>query len=358
MGFSGSYDPRDVTFLLKPVDMPSTPPEEKEILIQSGKLHYSEMISREPPPSPEYERMFLEAQERQGGRFARDLLQLAASIATAREGALVLVSLARAGTPVGVIVARILRALYFREVRHYSISIIRDRGVDNTALEWILARHQETGLVFLDGWTGKGVIARELKKSLQVINRGRKNPLPDELFVVADLAGHADFAATAEDYLMPCAILGGTVSGLVSRSILNREVVGVKDFHACLLLSELAPCDRSRDFADQMTQLALGIGPLPSPLPHSREELTLKSRKFLAEIDQRYGVGDPNLIKPGIAETTRALLRRVPDRILLKDPQDPDLAHLLFLAGKRGIPVEISSWMPYKAASLICRGKG
>ena len=47
--FSGSYDPDDVTFLLKPVRLEPTAVAEKERLIQSGRRHYSEMISREGP---------------------------------------------------------------------------------------------------------------------------------------------------------------------------------------------------------------------------------------------------------------------------------------------------------------------
>ena len=42
MNFSGSYESRDVTFLLRPVQLAPTPVEEKERLIQSGKRHYRE----------------------------------------------------------------------------------------------------------------------------------------------------------------------------------------------------------------------------------------------------------------------------------------------------------------------------
>jgi hypothetical protein len=48
------------------------------------------------------------------------------------------VSLARAGTPMGALLARALRWLGRTDVRHYSISIIRDRGIDENALAFIL----------------------------------------------------------------------------------------------------------------------------------------------------------------------------------------------------------------------------
>ncbi|ELK1138962.1 TPA: hypothetical protein JG902_004744, partial [Enterobacter hormaechei subsp. xiangfangensis] len=49
--FTGSYQPGDVEFLLKPVVIEMTPVEQKEELIQSGKKHYSDMLSQEPAPT-------------------------------------------------------------------------------------------------------------------------------------------------------------------------------------------------------------------------------------------------------------------------------------------------------------------
>ena len=40
------------------------------------------------------------------------------------------------------------------------------------------------------------------------------------------IEGAAAFAASDEDYLIPSCVLGATVSGLVSRSILNDAVIG------------------------------------------------------------------------------------------------------------------------------------
>ena len=54
----------------------------------------------------------------------------------------------------------------------------------------------------------------------------------------------------------------------------------------------------------------------------------------------RAGVDDPNRVKPGIAEATRALLRRVPNRLYLRDSSDPDVAHLVHLAREANVPVE------------------
>ena len=51
-------------------------------------------------------------------------------------------------------------------VPHYSISIIRGRGIDNNAMKYLLSRYEPGQLLFVDGWIGKGAILNELKKDL------------------------------------------------------------------------------------------------------------------------------------------------------------------------------------------------
>ena len=79
-------------------------------------------------------------------------------------------SLARAGTPIGVIVRRLLRDGWGINAPHYSVSIIRDRGIDFRAVDYIRDRYGERAITFLDGWTGKGLIAGELRKAVSVYN--------------------------------------------------------------------------------------------------------------------------------------------------------------------------------------------
>ncbi len=60
-------------------------------------------------------------------------------------------------------------------------------------------------------------------------------------------------------------------------------------------------------------------------------------------------------MKPGIAEATRAVLRRVPERVFVTDPADPDLAALVHLTGAAGVPVEPlgDALRPYRAVTVI-----
>ena len=63
-----------------------------------------------------------------------------------------------------------------------------------------------------------------------------------------------------------------------------------------------------------------------------------------------------NLIKPGIGEATRVLLRRLPWKILVHSLRDEEhLGHLYQLAKEKGAPLEIYPLKNYKACGLIRR---
>ena len=359
MTFSGSYHASDVRFLLKPlalhdfVDVP-----EKERLIASGKRHYSEMLSPELLPSARYLQLFEQACFDNLDRMARDCLALAAMIAARRTGPVTLVSLARAGTPVGVILKRLLETNLDRAATHYSVSIIRDRGIDQVALDFILAQgHAAGSIVFVDGWTGKGVIARELKGAIDDYNARRGSAIDSGLYVLSDLAGTAACAASCEDYLIPSSILNATVSGLVSRSILN-DAIGPTDFHGCVYYEQFAGHDQSRGFADLVAARAgeLAGGAAVACGPADREAAARISQAFMRTAMHAHGVSDPNLIKPGVGEATRVLLRRSPRLLILRDPAHPAVAHLRQLAHEKTVPVMIDPVLPYHAVSLIRSG--
>lgn len=348
--FSGSYAPEDVTFLLKPAELAPVDVATKEALIQSGRRHYSEMLSPESPPGEDYLRLYEEALARNGARLAQDVVDLAGALAT-RAGdreEVVIASLARAGTPVGVLLRRALLRLGKRST-HYSISIIRDRGIDREALRHIAERHDPSDVVFVDGWTGKGTITRELHASLA------ERPFGFEPFlaVVADPAGCADLAASDEDYLIPSGLLNAIVSGLVSRSVLNDDLVGPGDFHACVHYRHLAPQDESVQFIEQIDALMSAMQPRQIA-PRNKVERAAACEEMVAEIMADTGLTDRHRIKPGVAEATRAVLRRVPDRLLIKDPMDPDVAHLVLLARERGVTIHpLPGDHGYRAVAVI-----
>ena len=358
--FSGSYRPQDVTILLKRLQAQQfeqfIPVSEKEALIQSGARHYSEMLSPESLPSRRYLDLFRQACVANRRQMARDCLVLAGLVAQRRAGAITLVSLARAGTPVGVILKHVLERDFGRAAAHYSVSIIRDRGIDEVAMRHILDRgHAPESIVFVDGWTGKGVISRELEKWVGRFNARHGVQLDSGLYVLSDLAGTAACASGAADYLIPSSILNATVSGLISRSILNAAI-GPGDFHGCYYYQQFAADDQSNIFVEQLLAEAADLvreEGVPAATPLDRRRAAIVSRRSMRQLGRRHGIADPNLIKPGIGEATRVLLRRVPRLLILRDAAAPDVAHLKALAEEKRVPVLVDPRLPYQAVSLI-----
>ncbi len=352
--FTGSYSADDVHILLKVIDVPDTSVQEKERRIQQEQRHYSEMLSHESLPSAQYMQLFHQAMLDNKMQMARDCFCLAQKISERRTGEIVLISLARAGTPVGVVLKHTLSNYFQREVRHYSISIIRDRGIDENALNYILARHADSSIVFVDGWTGKGVIARELKQSVEEFNQRYQCHIDSGLYVLVDLAGVAAVAASAEDYLIPSSILNATLSGLISRSVLNADYINAQDFHGCMFYQQFAELDLSQWFVTELLGCIEQLG-----AEHDKQAeidciaLQQQSKEFIARIKQQYQVSDENRIKPGIGEATRVLLRRVPDLVLLRDKDDAAVEHLSILAKEKQVTVLYQADLPYRAVSLI-----
>ena len=90
-------------------------------------------------------------------------------------------------------------------------------------------------------------------------------------------------------------------------------------------------------------------------LMHIWMPLRQNFRWIMAKESQDPEIADINLIKPGIGETTRVLLRRIPWKILLakEAKEDASLMHILRLAEEKGVPVETVPLRRYKACGLI-----
>ena len=350
--FSGSYDPSDVTFLLTPLDIPMMTVTEKEKLLVDGRRHYSEVLSAELPPSQDYLVAYRAAVSANSHRLARDISRLSAALAKRRHSpaGLAIVSFARAGTPIGVLLARSLRGAGLA-VSHYSISIVRDRGIDEVALCHILERHSPGDIVFLDGWTGKGTISKELRGSEFLLRRAIK-PF---LAVVADPAGQANLAATGEDYLIPSGILNGIISGLISRSVITPGL-SAGQFHGCRVLHELAPYDISRSFVEEIDAIVRSLPETEVALWPQAERTARASAcaKLVARLQECYNIPNVNRIKPGIAEATRAVLRREPREVLISGPNDGAIDHLVLLCTERNLPVkQFTNLEGYRAVALL-----
>lgn len=348
---SGSYDPDDVSFLLRSFQIETTGVEERERLIQSNTRHYSEMIGEEHAPTDIHMALYKQALTQNGDRMARDVKSLALPLRkmyAARP--LALVSFVRAGLPFGVLLLRALSSMGC-SVKHYGVSIVRDRGIDMVALDAIVRVHGAENIVFVDGWTGKGAISGEIRRSLKDDPRF---PVDPRLVVLADPCGKAWLSASAEDWIIPSGILGATVSGLVSRSIWPTD----GGLHGCMVYDHLQKHDVTRSFVDDISARVLMVSDaLPAELWTDAQARDLQSRAsgVVDALAERFDITNLNRVKPGIAEATRAVLRRVPDHVLIRSRDDNDVQLLMHLAERAGITVEeVGEQLgPYRAVTII-----
>ncbi|MCY0948680.1 phosphoribosyltransferase [Streptomyces sp. H27-S2] len=349
-----SYAPEDVGWLLQDfsdVEL-EAPTEEREEAIQAGGAHYAESLPVEYQPSPQYQQLYQSALNDSAARIARAVGTVTETVLAERSPSPVLVSLARAGTPVGVLMRRWAQARHGLDLPHYAVSIVRGRGIDANALRWLAAHHDPADVVFVDGWTGKGAITRELREALSAFEGF--NP---EIVVLADPGSCVETYGTREDFLIPSACLNSTVSGLISRTVLRSDLVGPADFHGGKFYRELAGADVSVDFVDTVAarfdQVADAVGEEVKELLAADRTPTWEGWAAVERISEEYGIHDVNLVKPGVGETTRVLLRRVPWKILAQRGAGADLDHVRLLAEQRGVPVEEVDGLPYTCVGLI-----
>ena len=345
LNLRSSYSEEDVILLLKDITGLVSPQstEEREKLIQSGK-HYSEMLPIEYVPTEKYMKVYYEALESYSKTVAEAVGKLSDKIIENKGREVVLVSLARAGIPIGILVKRYIRYKYSIDVPHYSISIIRGRGIDDNAMKFLLGKYRPEQLLFVDGWIGKGAILNELKKDIEAYKG-----VSSDIAVIADPANVTELCGTHEDILIPSSCLNSTVSGLESRTFLRSDIIGKDDFHGAVYYGELADSDLSYDFINAIEK--------EFSMENNDDGIVIEGQGIdeVREIGKVFGVDDINLIKPGIGEATRVLLRRVPWKVLIDQRYkgDPQLGHLVRLAEEKNVPVEYYPLTHYKCCGII-----
>ena len=372
----GSYAADEVSWLLtdlSELDL-EAPTAQREEAVQSGAAHYAESLPVEYQPDAAYLGLFHAALAEGAERTARAVGLVAETIRAERGDDVVLVSLARAGTPVGILVRRWLAARGV-DAPHHAVSIVRGRGIDLVALRWLARHHDPAKVVFVDGWTGKGAIARELTAAVRHANAALGlrpgTGFDPDLAVLADPGRCARTFGTRQDWLVASACLNSTVSGLVSRTVLNADLIGPGQFHGAKFYRSLAPDDVSALFLDAVTARFPDVADavdadLPARLAADRAP-TWEGWAAVERIAAEHR-SHVNLVKPGVGETTRVLLRRVPWKVLVRTGgdrgggsaggaggagADDGLGHVRALADARGVPLVPVADLPYRCVGLV-----
>jgi hypothetical protein len=354
-----SYDKSDVEVLLKDLtgQMKELPTAEREKLIQSG-VHYSMMLPQEKEPSAEYEHLYDNAMKTHKKVIALYVARVAEKMMENTKNdnyqTPVIISLARAGVPIGILIKRYILDRYGMDCPHYAISIIRDKGIDNNAMKYIYDvevvdhRNEVKNFCFVDGWTGKGMIQMQLTEAVHELQKLDDiwKDLSDDLYVLADPANVTELCGTHDDFLIPSSCLNSTVSGLTSRTILNDYInVEQGDFHGAVYFERFELIDRSNEFINEIDMELEKLdkvdiwGNVTTAIPEDKQWSGLA---IVKEICKEFDIPDFKKVKPGIGETTRVLLRRVPYKVLINkntDRNDPDIQHILLLCQEKNVTV-------------------
>ncbi len=357
----GSYGANEVSWLLTDLSALNLEVDltQREADIQAGRAHYAESLPVEFEPDQEYRRLFDDVLRESAARLALAVGLVTELILSERGSEITLASLARAGTPIGILMGRWARFRHGLTLPHYAVSIVRGRGIDAMALRYLAAHHRPGSVVFVDGWTGKGAIAKELTAALHGFATDTGITFTDDLAVLADPGHCVRTFGTRDDFLIASACLNSTVSGLISRTVLNENILAPGQFHGAKFYSELAATDVSNLLLDKVSAEFAGVVRAVDSdvgaLAATDREPTFTGWVAIERIRQEFGIESVNFVKPGVGETTRVLLRRVPWRILLREADNPDHLHLRLLASQRDVPIEIRPDLPYSCVGLIRR---
>ena len=358
-----SYKKEDVEILLKDLSGKMEPLStvERERKIQSG-VHYSEMLPLEYKPTKEYMDIYEASLKSLSEKTAKAVIAISELLYSKHNGIFVIVSLARAGIPIGILIKRYIKLKYNIDLPHYAISIIRGKGIDKNAMDYIYDKHKDIGVEhfqFVDGWVGKGAIARVLIKACKELTdyNGKWSNISPELAVLSDPANVTELCGTREDFLIPSACLNSTVSGLVSRTILN-SLISEDDFHGAVYFKEMEAYDKSYEFIDEVYKY---LDKYMNTFDWVSETLKIKCAgnnetglDVVKRIGAEFKINDINFIKPGVGETTRVLLRRIPWKVLVRsDVNSGDIAHIIRLCKDKNVPIEIHNIGGYTTCGII-----
>ena len=357
-GFS-SYPPEEVTFLVKDLSgvLVEVTRAEYEEGINQGR-HYAEMLPEEEyRPTAEALHLFEHALNRSARRLALAVGITTEKVLSCRGPAPILVSLCQTGTPIGVLMRRWAAWRHGVALPHYTISVVRGHGVDDNALSYILDRHDVAAIQFIDGWTGKGSIARELAATLHNRQRRHGTAPPTSLAVLVDPGDCAAIAGTADDFLVPNACLNATVSGLVSRTVVIPELVGPDDFHGAKYYPDMGDHDLSVPFLDTISREFPAVRRQVEAHHHERRH-SGRAPSFIGEyhaqsLAAEYGLNDINLVKAGVSETVRMLLHRITQRVIIRPDAGRDVEDVRRLAAQRSVPVEERSDLHYACVGFM-----
>jgi hypothetical protein len=300
--------------------------------------------SPEPPLDETFRNLVLEAIQQRAASISGLVDRLARAMLPTLSAPPLLVAILRAGVPVGALLAQRLRTWLQAEVPLVALSLFAGIGWDAVALQAALQRHPGRPVWFVDGWTGRGRVARELQHSYQHwLQRGGEAFAGSEgprLAVLCDPAGAAHACGVQADYFVPAACFTAPETLGFSRGFV-REEPGM--FRVYLYPRRL--------LEPQYLEAWLQIAHTP---PDTVPCQTAEKTRTTAEDTPPPGY------RIHSSEVARALINRAPREVLFRDDAvtvSTYLAPLQYLCEMRAIPMryqcpQVAAWGTQVAACM------
>lgn len=338
-----SYKKRDVQVIIRDGGKDTVELKDAKYLqyLEKGGKPYN-VLPYEKLPSHSMNLFYYVAMDKYARSTAALVATLAMKVYEKYGNELTLVSIGNSATPVGILLKRYYEFKYGVEVKHYNISFIRNIGLDMTALEYIRRRHLDKTILFIDGWTGKGLISDQL--ACQLENYPNIN---SELAVLVDLAGHTTLCATHKDYIIPSACMNSVITGLVSKTFIDAKDPK-NSMHRAIYYYRYESIDNTYGLID-------GISKYFRELEDSElfeDTPVISDQDLLRRLCKKYDKESLDNIRPGICESIRGLIKPTPDVLLVNSFIDDDAKYLINVAREKGIPVIKEDLGNYKCCVL------
>ncbi|MBF0112207.1 MAG: hypothetical protein HQK74_05680 [Desulfamplus sp.] len=223
---------------------------------------------------------------------------------------LLFISILRAGVPITEWLCQMIP-----EAQGVTLSLFVGIGIDRVALDAIKRDFPDRTPIFVDGWTGKGGVAREIKK-LKIA----------PLAVLIDPWGWADFAGVQEDIFCPSACFTGVATLGFSRTFFvdKNSIFSAYQFSKEFLQLKVVDSWKMALFKHcQLNQQNSSILP------------NFTTKKFYVETDLRVHSN----------EVCRALINAAPESLLFADNRaesQKEFGLILKLGEQRGVEAKFN----------------
>ncbi|MEA1962465.1 MAG: tellurite-like stress resistance cysteine protease StiP [Bacillota bacterium] len=245
---------------------------------------------------------------------------------------ILLVAILRAGLFISLGLAKRMAYLSGEDVPVVALGLFHEAGIDRQAFAQICADYPEYYPVFVDGWTGRGVVAAELREDCS-----RLNDAPDLqgfplLATLVDPGHYGDLWGTDQDVLLECAHFSAP-------EVLGFSRAFIKDpgqmWHAYTYPDEY--CNHA------LIEAWLNIfSSENSNLPEDRPCKVQNLDALLNEITLITGT-QAGQWKVNINEVARTFVNRKPKQLILgitSAEAECSIPSIVYLAEKYSVPVE------------------